>query len=76
MGTGRSIPRAFSRCCILLGGFIVASSTAAIADKDYPTSIINGYDNWGREILPTTIARESCTNEIHKGGHRVSSSHP
>ena len=41
MGTGRSILRAFFRCFILLGGFIVASSTIAVADKDYPASIIN-----------------------------------
>lgn len=44
MDTGRSI-RAFLRCCILLGGFIIASSTAAIADRDYPTSIINDSDS-------------------------------
>ena len=30
-----------SRCCILLGSFLAATSAAAIADKEYPTSIIN-----------------------------------
>jgi hypothetical protein len=64
MGTGRAIPRALSRYCILLAGFILASSTAAIADKDYPTSIVNDSDSpvtltkcevWARDANKTIL---------------------
>jgi len=74
MGAGRSIPRAFLCCCILLGTFIVASSTAAIADKDYPTLIINDPDSpvrltkceaWARDANKTVeLAHASIPNAL------------
>ena len=78
MATGRSIFRAFSRCCILLGSFIVASSTAAIADKDYATSIINDSDSpatltkcelWARDANKTILyAHASIPNALAELG--------
>jgi hypothetical protein len=74
MGIGRSIPHSFSRCCLLLGSFMVASSTAAIADKDYPTSIINDSDSpvtltkcevWARDANKTIMyAHASIPNAL------------
>jgi len=52
------------RSCILLTSFVVASSTAALADKNYPTSIINDPDSpvtlmkceaWARDINKTIL---------------------
>jgi hypothetical protein len=74
MSKGRSAPRVFFRCCILLGGFMVASSTAAIADKDYPTSIINDpgspvtltkCEAWARDANKTIeLAHASIPNAL------------
>lgn len=51
----------FTRCCVLLGIFIVASSPAAIADKNYPTSIINDPD------APVTLVKcEAWARDINK----------
>jgi hypothetical protein len=63
IGTRRSL-FVFSRCCLLIGSFIAASSTVAVADKDYPTSIINDPDSpvtlmkceaWARDINKTIL---------------------
>lgn len=63
MGARRLIP-GFSRCFILVGSFLIASSAPAIADKDYPTSIISDPDSpvtlmkceaWARDINKTIL---------------------
>jgi hypothetical protein len=74
MRKGRSIHRVFLRCCILLGSFMVVSSTAAIADGDYPTSIINNSDSpvtltkcevWARDSNKTILyAHASIPNAL------------
>lgn len=64
VGAGRSIHRQLPRCFMLLGSFVLATSTTAIADKDYPTSIINNSESpvtltkceaWARDINKTVL---------------------
>lgn len=64
MSTGRSIRGALTRCCIMIGLIIIGSSAAAVADKDYPTSIINDAGSpvtltkceaWARDINKTIL---------------------
>jgi hypothetical protein len=64
MNAGRSIHRRLSHWCMLLSSFMLATSTPAIADKDYPTSIINDSGSpatltkceaWARDINKTIL---------------------
>jgi hypothetical protein len=74
MGTKSTIRRVLSRCSVLLGSLMLATSTAALADKDYPTTIINDPESpvtltkcevWARDANKTIeFAHASIPNAL------------